>query len=165
MILIDIWISSAEIRRRVEHETINLAKIYQSQGQGHLMDSIILDQDQLLIFRTFFKEAIETVNDKCSPYIRQNTIQRGEEYENTTKLDEDFYTILNMPDTFAQQATSGIDRAIYNYLVSWVIYRWLEAKLPNEAQTFKQRADKNLENLSMRLERRIKPLRRPYRLF
>ena len=162
---IDIWIKARQIAERVEHETTVLALACKNRGQQQIYDNIIMDTDQLLNFRTYFKEAVATVQDKCSPYTRHNRPSQGEDDQDTTRLDEDLYIILHMPDQFPDITAAAVDKAIYNYLIAWVIFRWLEVKLPQEAQPFRIRAEQNLSGLSSRLERRTTPFRRPYRLF
>lgn len=162
---LDIWIKAKEIAERVEQETTLLALIYLKRGQSQIYDNIVMDADTLLIFRTYFKEASEKVRDKCLAYSKYNRTEKGEDDNNITQLDEDFFLTLHLPDNFPNIIASGIDRAIFAYLTFFVIYRWLETKLPQEALLFKTRSDQNLIDLSSRLEIRYKPLKRPYRLY
>lgn len=164
MKIIDLWISAKEIQKRVEHETTNLAKDRAGQP-GFTFDNLVMDADQTLLFRTYFREACTKANDKCSAYTKFSPACQGEDDADITHLDEDFYIILAMPETFPVATSSLIDQAIYNHLIAFVIYRWLEIKLPNEAQLFRLRSEQNLSDLSSRLERRATLLKRSYRPF
>lgn len=162
MKILDIWITAREIQKRVEHETTDLAKNRTDRQNLPLLDQLILDADQTLLFRTYFREACTIAHDKCAAYTKHFPAYNGEDDADTTRLDEDFYAVLLMPETFPISASQAIDRAIYNHLIAHVIYRWLELKLPDEARIFKLRSEQNLFDLSSRLERRTVPLVRPY---
>lgn len=163
MKIIDIWIPAKEIQKRVEHETTDLAKGRTDQQGKPIFDILIMDTDQNLLFRTYFREAAAIAHDKCSAYTKHSPACIGEDDADVTHLDEDFYIILAMPDTFSIPTSSLIDRAIYNHLIAWTIFRWLETKLPNEAQLFRLRSEQSLSDLSTRMERRTTLLQRPYR--
>ena len=163
MKILDIWISAKEIQKRVKHETTDLAKGRTNQQGQSLFDNLVMDEDQSLLFRTYFREACAMAHDKCAAYTKSSPALNGEDDADITHLDEDFYIILSMPETFPIAVSSLIDQAIYNHLITFVIYRWLETKLSNEAQLFRLRSEQNLSELSSRLERRTTLLQRPYR--
>lgn len=162
---LDIWVRGKETANRVEHETTLLAMLYDRRGQGELYGSIVMDADQLLVFRTYFKEGAEMVRDRCSAYTKLNRVIAGEDDSDVTRLDEDLFLTLHLPDSFPDVTASGIDRAITEFLTAWVVFRWLEMKLPQEAQVFRARSEQHINSLLSRLERRDRPVRRRYRLF
>lgn len=165
MQLLDIYITSKTIFQRSQHEITELARRRTDQ-QGHtLYPLLVMDDDHYLIFRDYFREASAQIKEKCTAYIKNNPVILGEDTNDITGMDENLFLTLHLPQTFSTIMAQNIHNAIYNFLIAWVIYRWLEYKLPQEAILFRQKADTHLSNLNTLLEIRIRPVRRPYNLF
>lgn len=165
MTTFDIHITAKEVQKRVEHETVEIGKFkFDAQGTP-LLNQFIMDADCLLLFRTYFREACTKILDKCRAYTHNYHIPAGEEDMETDRIDEDFFITLTMPDTFPLSVAPAIDRAIYNALIAFTVYRWFELKLPQEAIIYRQRFQENISELRSRLESRIRPVRRPFRPF
>lgn len=160
---LDIWITGKEIQQRVENETAIIARGQKDDKGNSLFSSFVFDEDQYSLFRVYFKEAAEKAIDKCSAYIRNMPVRLGEDDEDARHLDEDFYAILEMPREFSNVEAAGVNQAIYQHLIAFVVYRWLESKIPNLSTVYFNRSEQNLQDLSSRLERRVRPFRRSCR--
>jgi hypothetical protein len=56
----------------------------------------------------------------------------------------------------------AVDIKIKQFLISYILYRWLETKLPEEAIIYQQRATSVLSEIKSLLEKRTKPIRRSH---
>lgn len=165
MKLLDISITQKTIRQQVEHEITVLAKRRADQQGTPLYDQIVLDADHYLLFRSYFHEAAAQIAAHLTAYTKHQHRPLGEDTPDITGKDEDFFITLTMPDTFPHSTAHIIHNTIYGYITAWIIYRWLETKLPQEALLFRQKAEEKRRDLNFRLEIRTVPVRRPYRLY
>lgn len=163
MITIYIHITAQEIQQRAEQETAEIGKRRLDQQGNSLLEQLIMDSEYQLLFRNYFREACVQALDKCQAYTKHRLSPTGEDDNDTTRKDEDFFATLRLPDTFSIPAANLIDRDIYNHLLACVLYRWFEFKLPQEAQIFRERSKENLRLLASHLEARTRPFCRPYR--
>lgn len=149
----------------VKQESSQLA-IRKSDRDGNpLFEQIVFDEAYLPKFRELFFDAQAEVIPAVSRYMR-DIPSEAEYFEHTdfTK-DRDYTFSLLMPRDFNMHMAKPVDIKIKQFLIAYIMYRWLETKLPEEAATYMERANMVLMEAKGALERRIKPIRRNHRLW
>lgn len=162
---IDFWITAKTIFQQVQHETTLIALTCTDQQGQQLYTRYVMDSDHLLLFRSYFQEARANTLTKFTAYTKHQPLPNGEDTDDTTGKDEDFFVTLLLPADFPTASASLLHNLIYEHLTAWTLYRWFETKLPQEAAIFRQRAQQKLNEIPGILEHRIRPARRRYRLF
>lgn len=162
---IDLWITAKTIFRQAQHETAEIAQRRTDQQGQTLYSQLVMDSDHTLLFRSYFREACANILTKCTPYIKYRPFPNGENTDDVTGKDEDFFLTLSLPPTFPTTSASILHNTAYEHLISWVLYRWYETKLPTEATIFRQRAEQKRNEIASIIEHRIHPPRRRYRLY
>jgi hypothetical protein len=67
--------------------------------------------------------------------------------------EKDFVLQLEIKD-FLQQMANNISMKMKYYLIAYIMYRWLETKLPQEAATYYARAETHLQDMKRYMEMR-----------
>lgn len=165
MKIIDLWITVKTIFLQVQHESVEIAKRRTNQQGQTLYSQLVMDSDHTLLFRNYFQEARTNILTKYTAYTKYHPTTNGEDTDNITGKDEDFFVTLILPFTFPPHSVPILHNITYEYLITWVLYRWFETKLPNEALLLRQRAELKLNEITSILEHRTHPSRRRYRLF
>lgn len=112
-----------------------------------------------------FFDAQSMVVPALSAYMKDVPVESGYfEFEDFSKK-RDFCLMLCMPDDFIRVVTDAVDSKIRQFLIAYIMYRWLETKLPEEAQIYLERATFVLGEAKELLERRSGRLRICDRLF
>jgi hypothetical protein len=65
-----------------------------------------------------------------------------------------------MPDDFNFHLSKPVDAKIRQFMVAYIIYRWLETKLPEQAITCLARAENIISDVKRLLNSRIRPIQR-----
>jgi len=157
--------SHDNIFQGVKQESSQLA-IRKSDKDGNPMfEQIVFDEAYLPKFRELFFDAQAEVTPAVSRYMRD--IPAEPEYFETQDFskDRDYTFSLLMPDDFNMHMAKPIDIKIKQFLVAYIMYRWLETKLPEESAIYMERANTVLSEAKGLLERRTKPIRRKHRLW
>jgi uncharacterized protein (DUF2225 family) len=68
--------------------------------------------------------------------------------------------ILLMPDNFNFHLSKSIDTRIQQFIIAYIMYRWLETKLPEQALTYLARSEKIISNIKTMLTGGIRSIRR-----
>ncbi len=143
----------------------SLLAVRRTDKEGNpLFQQMVFDEAYMFLFHQLFLDAQAEVTPVLSAYIIQSP---APEYIDDQDLEQgENYTVsLNMPDDFMRSYTSVINTKIKEFFIAHIMYRWLETKLPQEAATYLDRAQKALSDIKSSLERRTKPVRIKGRLF
>jgi hypothetical protein len=79
--------------------------------------------------------------------------------------DRDYTFSLIMPDDFNMHLAKAADAKIRQFLIAYILYRWLETKQPHEAVVYTERSGRVLGEVKALLERRTGPVRRRHGLW
>jgi len=159
MILLSFIFSHDDIFRGVKQETSLLA-IRQRDEEGYtLFEELVFDEAYEIKFRELFYDAQVRVTETVSAYLKGLPVQR--EYFETQDFSKnrDYSFSLEMPDDFVPAMYRPVDVRITEFLVAFIVYRWLETKLPSHAALFLARAQETLSKAQVLLDRRIHPVR------
>ena len=80
--------------------------------------------------------------------------------ESDFTIDRDFAFTLLMPCSYNQFYNKQVSIKAREFIVAYIMYRWLETKVPEEAAVYKERSDKALMDARAYLEKRIATTRR-----
>ena len=145
----------------------SLYSIRQTDKDGNPMfESLVFDEAYLPKFRELFFNAQAQIVPTLSAY-QKNTPVKSEYFERRDfSRNRDFICYLNMPDDFLMQMARPIEDYIFNFLKDWIMYKWLETKIPNTSVTFLTNcigvdgSGGYKSDIKGALERRTKPIRR-----
>lgn len=149
------------IQRYVHQETSYLAKRrFRENTQGEaieMMDELVMDSEHDYLFRRLFQEAKSEIIFVIKPAFIADTPTDLKsvfaEYPDYRR-DRDFALYLDVPNTFPVQYHKSIDTKIQQYLIDYILWRWLETKAPEEAATFKARLEKLVLEINNLLNRK-----------
>jgi len=141
------------IFKAVKQESSLLALRRQDEKGEPLFDKLVFDEAYNILFANLFRDAQSNVVSACVSYLDGTY----EYYDNSEYNEEDFN--LELTGEFLPAVVKSIDTKMKEYIVAYVMFRWLETKLP-EAQTYLMRATTHLQDmkrfLEMRTSRKIK---------
>ncbi|MDR0713710.1 MAG: hypothetical protein LBF89_05570 [Bacteroidales bacterium] len=149
-----------DVFQDVKQESSLLAERINDKEGNSLFESIVFDEEYLTLFRKLFSDARSYVTPALSAYIKEIPAET-EFYEarDFTKA-RNYELILAMPDDFNFHLAKPADAKIRQFLIAYILYRWLETKLPEQAASYLARADKILSEVKNLLDNRINPIRR-----
>lgn len=160
--------SHDEIFDAVKQES-SLYSIRQTDKEGNPMfETLVFDEAYLAKFRELFFNAQAKIKPALTAYQKEIPVEpQYFERKDFTKK-RDFICYLNMPDDFDMQQSDNIEDYIFSFLKDWIMYKWLETKMPDAAAIFKDNCigpDGYLKDLKSALEKRIRTIRRKHRLW
>lgn len=127
-------------------------------GDGQsLFEQFVFDEEYFRKFRELFFDAQAKVMDRYGAYM-QYSPETDEQYffeESDFSIDRDFSFSLLMPDDYNQFYNKQVSIKTREFLVSYIMYRWLETKDAQDAALYKARADNALMDGRAYLEKRI----------
>lgn len=157
MILVPYIFSHDYILETVKQESSLYAERKVSDTGESLFEKLVFDEEYDRKFRELFFDAQASVIDRFGAYM-QYAADSDTEYffeESDFSIDRDFTFNLLMPDDYNQFYNKQVSIKTREFLVSYIMYRWLETKSPQEAAIFKMRADSALMDARAYLEKRI----------
>ncbi len=157
--------SHDDIFRGVKQESSHLAERRFDRESNSLFEQVVFDEEYLIKFRELFFDAQAEVVPALSAYMKE--VPAGGGYFETQDFskDRDFCFVLLMPDDWNFHLVKPVDIKIKQFLIAYVMYRWLETKLPEEAAVYQQRASSVLSEAKALLEKRTRPIRRAHGYF
>jgi hypothetical protein len=144
-----------DIFQDVKQESSYLAERMSDKEGNSLFESLVFDEEYLTLFRQLFSDARSQVTPALSAYMKDIPAE-AEFYEaqDFTK-DRNYEIILAMPDDFNFHLAKPVDAKIRQFLIAYILYRWLETKLPEQAFIYQARAEKILSEAKNLLDKRI----------
>lgn len=141
------------ILKAVKLESTLLAERRNDQQGNSMFDDLVFDEEYLILFRDLFFDARANVTSACTAYMKDvSDITLFD--TNNFEQDKDFSIQLKLPDTFVIAVNNSVDSKMKSYLVAYIMYRWLETKLPNESVVYLTRATTHLQDMKRYLEMR-----------
>jgi hypothetical protein len=127
---------------------------------GSYFEMFVFDEAYTVKFRELFLDARAEVTSAVSAYLKSVPVFPEYLEEEDFHKDRDFTFELAMPDDFNFHMFKPLNIKIRQYLIAYIMYRWLETKLPEEASVYLERASHVLDDIKKLLNQRTKPLRR-----
>ncbi|MDR0823887.1 MAG: hypothetical protein LBN74_02260 [Prevotella sp.] len=157
--------SHENVFQGVKQESSQHAIRKSDKDANPLFEQLVFDEAYLPKFRELFFDAQAEVTSAVSRYMRD--IPAEPEYFETQDFskDRDYTFSLLMPDDFDMHMAKPCDIKIKQFLIAYIMYRWLETKLPEESAIYMERAGSVLSEAKNLLERRLNPIRRKHRLW
>jgi hypothetical protein len=160
MIVVPYVFSHDNIAEAMKQESSLYAERKLTEEGNSLFDELVFDEEYYRKFRELFFEAQAEVIDRYSPYM-EHAVEGGyfdEEYlfqEGKTNMEEDFTFTLHMPPDYNQFYNKQVSIKTREFLIAYIMYRWLETKSVQEAMIYKNRADISLMDARAYLEKRV----------
>lgn len=120
-----------------------------------LFAELVFDEEYMRKYRELFLDAQARIIDKFGPYIAYMDDEEYEFEENNPEIDEDFTFTLRMPHDYNKFYNKYVSIKCREYIVSYIMYRWLETKSERESEQFKTRSFDALKESRSYLEKRI----------
>jgi hypothetical protein len=104
-------------------------------------DLLVFDEDYFIKFRELFFDAQAEVIHVLSTCTRDVPAEGAYVDEKDFSRNRNFRLALLMPDEWNVHLSKALDSKVREFLIAYIMYRWLETKLPDEAATFLVRAN------------------------
>lgn len=156
MILVPYIFSHDYILEAVKQESSLYAERKTSDTGESLFERLVFDDEYSRKFRELFFDGQAPVIDRFGAYMQYAADETSTYFfeEADFSIDRDFTFSLLMPDDYNQFYNKQVSIKIREYLVAYIMYRWLETKSPQEAAVYKMRADDALMDARAYLEKR-----------
>ena len=155
--------SRDSVFQSVKQESSLLAeRKFDANGES-LFEQLVFDEEYPVLFRQLFFEAQAEVTVALSGYMKDVPVEPDYfETQDFTK-DTDYIVCLSVPKDWNFHLAKPVDIKVKEFIVAYILYRWLETKLPEEASVYLRRAQSVLEDAKGMLEKRTKPVRTAHR--
>lgn len=156
MIAVPYIFSHDSIAEAVKQESSLYAERKQTEEGESLFEHFVFDEEYYRKFRELFFDAQANVIDRYGAYMQYVTGDEANVFEEADfTIDRDFSFSLLMPCDYNQHYNKMVSIKTREFLVAYIMYRWLETKAPEEAAIYKGRADMTLIDARAYLEKRI----------
>ncbi len=143
----------------------SLYSIRQTDKEGKSMfEALVFDEAYLSKFREMFLGAQGQVIPVLSAYIVEPETAEYFDRRDFSK-NRDFVCQLCMPEDFNRHMTKPLEDHIFSFLKDWIMYKWLETKVPETAALFAANCEGYKGDIRAALCSRIRPIRRGGQLF
>lgn len=161
-ILTFVWSHESVFESTKQESSILGMRKRDSDGKD-LFEELVLDEAYPIKFRELFMEARAEVSDALSAFTRNipNDMGYFDEYDHSQH--RDFKLWLEVSDDWNDNLTTSVDVKLREYIVAYIMYRWLEMKLPQEAMMYHERATSVLARTKGLLNRPTTVIRRQHR--
>jgi hypothetical protein len=149
-----------DIFQDVKQESSYLAERMSGRDGNSLFETIVFDGEYLTLFRQLFFDARSYVTPALSAYMKEIPEESGWYEAQDFTADRNYEIILAMPDDFNFHLSKPVDARIRQFFIAYIMYRWLETKLPEQAAVYLARAEKTISETKNLLDKRIQPVKR-----
>jgi hypothetical protein len=157
--------SHDSILRGVKQDSSLFSKDRMDDDGNSLFDAIVFDEAYLPKFRELFFDAQAEVTSAVSSYLKDIPVKPAYFEHDDFSKDRDYKLFLLLPDNFTSAMVKPVDIKIRQFLIAYIMYRWLALKQVAEYQLYQARAEGLLEDIKGLLDRRNSPVRIKGRLF
>lgn len=130
-----------------------------------LFENLVFDEAYLPKFRELFFDAQAEVSEAISSYLKDIPVEPEYFEQNDFSKNRDYIFFLLLPDNFTSAMIRPLDIKIRQFIIAYIMYRWLELKQVSEYQLYQSRSENLLREVKGLLDRRNRPLRIRGRLF
>jgi hypothetical protein len=158
-LIVTVVIGFKEMQQKVNEESALLA-IRQRDDKGNtFFDDFVMDEAYETKLRSYFYSAQHELSDALCAYTKY--IPEVSTNLNTTKAgDEDYVVQLYMPPNFNESLAKGVAIKMEDFVESYIMYRWLETKLPDRAGVYLERCGGLKSDINGNLNKRAGSIRR-----
>lgn len=149
----------------VKQESSLLAIRRKDENGDGLFDQLVFDEAYLILFRELFFDAQAEVTPALSGYMKDIPVEFDFFETQDFSKDRNYIFYLFMPDDWNFHLYKPVDIKIKQFIVAYIMYRWLETKLPQEAVTYLERANSVLDDIKGLLNKRTDAIRRAHGYF
>ena len=161
MKLLTYTIGYEEMRRKVKEETSHLA-IRQADDKGRsLFETLVFHEGYDTLFRSYFNSATASIADCFATYTKYLPASADEDDMSDRELYEDYIVQLPMPPNWNHSYAKGLETDTSDYLMNYILARWLESKLPPVSQLYEAKMREAGAKIKNKLNRRIVLTTRP----
>ena len=162
MIVVPYIFSHDSIAEAVKQESSLYAERKQTAEGDNLFEELVFDEEYYRKFRELFFDAQAMVIDRFGAYMQYETDDDATSIFEEADYSEnvDFYFVLVMPCSYNKVYNKQVSIKTREYIVAYIMYRWLETKSPEEAAVYKTRSEMTLIDARAYLEKRIAGRRR-----
>lgn len=154
--------SHDHIFQAVKQESSLHAERKENKDGDSLFEQLVFDEEYLTKFRELFFDAQSEIALLLSAYMR-DVPASGECVDLQDFSDsKDYIVLLAMPCSWNYHLTNPLKVKIKQCLVAYIMYRWLETKIPDEAAVFKTRFDFEANEVKKIINVRVRPVRRDH---
>jgi hypothetical protein len=146
----------------VKQESSLLAiRMRDEQGNG-LFDEFVFDEDYLTKFRELFFDARAAMDFILSKYMKEVPVDVLYSEAKDFSKERDYEVFLSMPDHWNFHLSSPLNSKIKEFLIAYILWRWLETKDTGRAIIYKSRSESVDEEIKRMLNAFTKPAERPH---
>jgi hypothetical protein len=127
---------------------------------NNLFEELVFDEAYIPKFRELFFDGQAEIIASLSAYMKDVPVNPVYLETQDFSKDRDFRFELVMDDDFNFHLVKAVDIKIKEFLVAYILYRWLETKTPEYAAIYLERLTKVKEEIKKMLEIKTKPLKR-----
>ena len=149
-----------DVFQAVKQESAHFAERKADSENHSIFESLVFDEEYLIKFREFFFEAQAEITPVFSAYICDERGDSGYFEGKDFSKDRDYELYLSMPDSFIPSMEQPIGIKINEFIVAYIMFRWLETKSPVDASFYVQRATELFDDIQKLIVRSNKPVRR-----
>lgn len=153
-----------DIFEGVKQESSQLG-VRQRDESGSLFDRLVFDEAYFSKFRELFFDAQSEVAPVVSRYAEEIEANSACFETQDFSTNRDYMFTLFMPDRFMMSMKRPVYICIRQFFIAYILYRWLETKLPDVSSIYLVRANETLLRVKALLEMRSGPTRRAHRLW
>jgi hypothetical protein len=155
MIVVPYVFSHDNIAEAMKQESSLYAERKLTEEGNSLFDELVFDEEYYRKFRELFFDAQAMVMDRFSAYMQYESDESYLFEESDYTVDRDFAFTLLMPDDYNKFYNKQVSIKTREFLIAYIMYRWLETKSVQEAMIYKNRADISLMDARAYLEKRV----------
>lgn len=152
--VINFFYTQESVFRAIKEESSQLAIRKTDKDGNSLFDNLVFDEAYLITFRRLFFDAQAEVISALEAYIPNDDTAFFFEPEDFSK-DINFSFVLCFPGDFKKALAKPIEIKVRQFLLTYIMYRWLETKLPDEAAVYLKRSEALLNESKELLDRRL----------
>lgn len=152
---------TSEILRRALALSSSLGASRTDEAGNILFEMLSVTEDDYILVQQFLREAIPEIKSKLLAYSPNISFICRDDSE---IIEAVCFRVVPHDDCF-NQILSDINELILNYFSYYVVFSWLSVKKPDEAALFGTKANSFLDEISVLLNKRIKPITRKNRFF
>lgn len=150
--------------------TSYIGRVRKDDDKNSLMEQVTLTIDDDDLSESFLREAQGYVFEKLQNYthglddccLYEDVTYKEDGVEKTESVY--MFKILEM-EWFNKNALMMLDTAIHETMVAFLMFKWFLGALPNEAQFYYEEFERQLKNITQRVNTQKQPVNRKYHLF
>lgn len=150
--------------------TSYIGRVRRNEEKTSLMEQVTLTADDEDLASSFFQEAQGYVFEKLQNYTHGLDdcclFDKITYTENGVDKEIEAYIFkINQMEWFNKNAIQMLDTSISETMIAFLMFKWFLGALPSEAQFYYEEFERQLKNITQRVNTQKQPVRRKYHLF